>query len=100
MHSLCHPTLSTHYSVLTTQYSLLTTHYSLLTTYCLLECYSLLTTYCSRQVHELFHPTWGPNPDPNLNQVHELFHPTWGQLLKAGQQNSKWAQQVQTYACL
>ena len=33
-------------------------------------------------------------------QVHELFHPTWGQLLKAGQQNSKWAQQVQTYACL
>jgi len=35
-----------------------------------------------------------------LRQVHELFHPTWGQLLKAGQQNSKWAQQVQTYACL
>ena len=35
-----------------------------------------------------------PHPAPRTPQVHELFHPTWGQLLKAGQQNSKWAQQA------
>jgi len=39
-----------------------------------------------------------------LTEVIELhhtgFHPLWGQLFKAGHQNSRWAQQVQDYACL
>jgi HAD superfamily 5'-nucleotidase-like hydrolase len=51
------------------------------------------------QLHERIN-TLNGEIGPGLRQVHELFHPTWGQLLKAGQQNSKWAQQVQTYACL
>ena len=36
----------------------------------------------------------------SIQDLHEDFHPVWGQLLKAGHQNSKWAQQVETYACL
>ena len=35
-----------------------------------------------------------------LEARHESFHPQWGQLFKAGHQNSRWAQQVQDYACL
>ena len=35
-----------------------------------------------------------------LEARHESFHPLWGQLFKAGHQNSRWAQQVQDYACL
>ena len=31
---------------------------------------------------------------------HEAFHPRWGRVFKAGHQNSRWAQQVQEYACL
>jgi hypothetical protein len=31
---------------------------------------------------------------------HLTFHPIWGQIFKAGHQNSRWAQQVQDYACL
>ena len=33
-------------------------------------------------------------------ELHEAFHPVWGQLFKAGHQNSRWAQQVEDYACL
>jgi 5'-nucleotidase len=35
-----------------------------------------------------------------LEARHASFHPLWGQLFKAGHQNSRWAQQVQDYACL
>lgn len=35
-----------------------------------------------------------------LRQYHESFHPVWGQMLKVGYQNSRFAQQVQQYACL
>jgi hypothetical protein len=35
-----------------------------------------------------------------LEARHEAFHPQWGQLFKAGHQNSRWAEQVQDYACL
>jgi len=35
-----------------------------------------------------------------IEQHHMGFHPQWGQLFKAGHQNSRWAQQVQDYACL
>ena len=35
-----------------------------------------------------------------LEERHTAFHPQWGQLFKAGHQNSRWAQQVQDYACL
>jgi len=31
---------------------------------------------------------------------HKKFHPVWGQLLKTGQQNSRFAAQVESYACL
>jgi len=31
---------------------------------------------------------------------HAAFHSAWGRLFKAGHQNSRWAQQVQDYACL
>jgi hypothetical protein len=34
-----------------------------------------------------------------LEARHESFHPYWGQLFKAGNQNSRWAQQVGDYAC-
>tara|TARA_B110001452_G_scaffold240804_1_gene222585 strand:- start:10 stop:1581 length:1572 start_codon:yes stop_codon:yes gene_type:complete len=36
----------------------------------------------------------------SIQDWHEDFHPVWGAMLKAGHQNSKWAQQVETYACL
>ena len=35
-----------------------------------------------------------------LRASHSGFHSQWGQLFKAGHQNSRWAQQVQDYACL
>jgi len=35
-----------------------------------------------------------------LKQLHESFHPVWGQMFKVGYQNSRFAQQVQSYACL
>jgi len=35
-----------------------------------------------------------------LLSSHLAFHAQWGQLFKAGHQNSRWAQQVQDYACL
>lgn len=35
-----------------------------------------------------------------LEQYHRLFHATWGQLFKTGQQNSRFAMQVESYACL
>eukprot|EP00276_Gloeochaete_wittrockiana_P016238 CAMPEP_0184347056 /NCGR_PEP_ID=MMETSP1089-20130417/15213_1 /TAXON_ID=38269 ORGANISM="Gloeochaete wittrockiana, Strain SAG46.84" /NCGR_SAMPLE_ID=MMETSP1089 /ASSEMBLY_ACC=CAM_ASM_000445 /LENGTH=596 /DNA_ID=CAMNT_0026677971 /DNA_START=250 /DNA_END=2040 /DNA_ORIENTATION=+ len=36
----------------------------------------------------------------HLRQYHQKFHPTWGQLMKTGYQNSRFATQVETYACL
>ncbi|KAA8492386.1 Cytosolic purine 5'-nucleotidase [Porphyridium purpureum] len=33
-------------------------------------------------------------------EYHELFHPIWGQLFKTGYQNSRFAEQVENYACL
>lgn len=35
-----------------------------------------------------------------LREYHRSFHPTWGQLMKTGHQNSRFAAQVQNYACL
>ena len=35
-----------------------------------------------------------------IQQHHEAFHPVWGRIFKAGHQNSRWAQQVENYACL
>jgi hypothetical protein len=35
-----------------------------------------------------------------ISQRHAQFHPQWGQLFKSGHQNSRWAQQVEDYACL
>jgi glutaredoxin len=35
-----------------------------------------------------------------LRELHGTFHPTWGQLMKAGSQNSRFAHQLETYACL
>merc|ERR1711871_791788 len=35
-----------------------------------------------------------------VEAYHRGFHQDWGQLFKAGHQNSRWAQQVQEYACL
>jgi len=35
-----------------------------------------------------------------LCRQHEAYHPAWGRLFKTGAQNSRWAQQVQEYACL
>lgn len=35
-----------------------------------------------------------------VEQYHNRFHPTWGQLFKTGQQNSRFAEQVEHYACL
>ncbi|KAK4537407.1 hypothetical protein CDCA_CDCA12G3432 [Cyanidium caldarium] len=33
-------------------------------------------------------------------QLHARFHPVWGQLFKTGYQNSRFAEQVEHYACL
>lgn len=35
-----------------------------------------------------------------LLSFHESFHPIWGQIFKVGYQNSRFAQQVENYACL
>lgn len=35
-----------------------------------------------------------------VEEHHCLFHPTWGQLFKTGLQNSRFAEQVESYACL
>ena len=32
--------------------------------------------------------------------LHRAFHPVWGQLMKAGSQNSRFAHQLERYACL
>jgi HAD superfamily 5'-nucleotidase-like hydrolase len=36
----------------------------------------------------------------NLREYHEKFHPVWGELMKTGHQNSRFAAQVENYACL
>ena len=38
--------------------------------------------------------------ETELCRQHEAYHPAWGRLFKTGAQNSRWAQQVQEYACL
>lgn len=35
-----------------------------------------------------------------VDTYHRLFHPVWGQLFKTGMQNSRFAEQVEDYACL
>ncbi len=35
-----------------------------------------------------------------LREYHRRFHPIWGQVFKTGYQNSRFAQQVEVYACL
>jgi 5'-nucleotidase len=35
-----------------------------------------------------------------VEKLHARFHPIWGQLLKSGPQNSRFAEQVENYACL
>lgn len=35
-----------------------------------------------------------------MERYHTLFHPQWGQLFKTGLQNSRFAEQVEQYACL
>ena len=35
-----------------------------------------------------------------LKEHHEAFHEVWGQLLKTGYQNSRFAHQVERYACV
>ncbi len=35
-----------------------------------------------------------------MKSYHAQFHPTWGQLMKTGHQNSRFAAQVESYACL
>lgn len=35
-----------------------------------------------------------------VDQYHSRFHPIWGQLFKTGMQNSRFAEQVEDYACL
>jgi HAD superfamily 5'-nucleotidase-like hydrolase len=36
----------------------------------------------------------------NLREYHAKFHPVWGELMKTGHQNSRFAAQVENYACL
>lgn len=36
----------------------------------------------------------------SLRKYHERFHPVWGELMKTGHQNSRFAAQVENYACL
>ena len=36
----------------------------------------------------------------NLREYHQRFHPVWGELMKTGHQNSRFAAQVENYACL
>jgi HAD superfamily 5'-nucleotidase-like hydrolase len=35
-----------------------------------------------------------------MRKYHQNFHPIWGQLMKTGHQNSRFAAQVENYACL
>lgn len=35
-----------------------------------------------------------------VETYHRMFHPVWGQLFKTGLQNSRFAEQVESYACL
>ena len=35
-----------------------------------------------------------------LQAHHEAFHPVWGQLFKTGYQNSRYAHQVERFACI
>lgn len=35
-----------------------------------------------------------------LREYHRRFHPVWGQVFRTGYQNSRFAQQVEVYACL
>ena len=35
-----------------------------------------------------------------LRRMHAEFHPIWGQMMKAGNQNSRFAHQLERYACL
>lgn len=35
-----------------------------------------------------------------LEELHNRFHPVWGQMFKSGPQNSRFAEQVENYACL
>jgi HAD superfamily 5'-nucleotidase-like hydrolase len=36
----------------------------------------------------------------SMKKYHQNFHPKWGQLMKTGHQNSRFAAQVENYACL
>jgi HAD superfamily 5'-nucleotidase-like hydrolase len=36
----------------------------------------------------------------DVEKMHKTFHPIWGQLFKTGPQNSRFAEQVENYACL
>lgn len=36
----------------------------------------------------------------SMRKYHQNFHPVWGQLMKTGHQNSRFAAQVENYACL
>jgi vacuolar-type H+-ATPase subunit I/STV1 len=36
----------------------------------------------------------------SMRKYHQNFHPIWGQLMKTGHQNSRFAAQVENYACL
>jgi HAD superfamily 5'-nucleotidase-like hydrolase len=36
----------------------------------------------------------------SMKKYHQNFHPVWGQLMKTGHQNSRFAAQVENYACL
>ena len=46
----------------------------------------------ARQAKELYRS--------KLKAFHKSFHPRWGQLLKTGHQNSRFADQIEGYACL
>ena len=35
-----------------------------------------------------------------LKNYHQIFHPVWGEVMKTGYQNSRFAAQVEAYACL
>ena len=36
----------------------------------------------------------------HTSSYHEAFHPTWGATMKTGNQNSRFAKQVEDYACI
>ena len=35
-----------------------------------------------------------------MRELHATFHPVWGAMMKAGNQNSRFAHQLERYACL